>query len=31
MKWPLLHDANRGTVRDPDLIYPGQALRIPSG
>ena len=31
MKWPLLHDANRGTVRNPDLIYPGQALRIPAG
>ena len=31
MKWPLLHEANRGIVRNPDLIYPGQALRIPAG
>jgi nucleoid-associated protein YgaU len=31
LKWPLLHQANRGIVSDPDLIYPGQSLRIPPG
>jgi hypothetical protein len=30
-KWPLLHEANRGNVDNPDLIYPGQSLRIPAG
>ncbi len=27
--WPLIYDANRNQVRDPDLIYPGQRLTIP--
>jgi nucleoid-associated protein YgaU len=27
--WPQLHGANRDAVRDPDLIYPGQRLRVP--
>lgn len=27
--WPQLHAANRDAVRDPDLIYPGQRLRVP--
>lgn len=27
--WPLIWDANRGTVRDPDLIRPRQQLGIP--
>lgn len=28
-KWPLIFKANRDTVSDPDLIQPGQVLRIP--
>jgi hypothetical protein len=28
-QWPRLWEANRDRVQDPDLIYPGQVLRIP--
>jgi LysM repeat protein len=28
-KWPRLYEANKGTIRDPDRIYPGQELVIP--
>lgn len=28
-RWPVIYDANRDRVQDPDLIYPGQVLRIP--
>ena len=28
-KWPRIYEANRGVIKDPDLIYPGQELRIP--
>jgi nucleoid-associated protein YgaU len=27
--WPRLHAANGARVRDPDLIFPGQRLRLP--
>ena len=27
--WPLIYDANRDRINDPDLIYPGQDLTIP--
>jgi nucleoid-associated protein YgaU len=27
--WPLIFDANRDKIRDPDLIYPEQELTIP--
>ncbi len=27
--WPRLFEANRSTIKDPDLIYPGQVLTIP--
>lgn len=27
--WPLIYDANRHQVNDPDLIHPGQDLGIP--
>jgi nucleoid-associated protein YgaU len=27
--WHGIYDANRGTVRDPGLVYPGEKLRIP--
>lgn len=29
-KWHAIYDANRDTIKNPDLIHPGQKLRIPS-
>ncbi len=29
MKYPVIFEANREVIKDPDLIYPGQQLRIP--
>lgn len=29
MKWKTLFEANREVIEDPDLIYPGQRIRIP--
>jgi len=26
--WPKLYEANKDEIKDPDLIYPGQRLRI---
>jgi len=28
-KWPKIYEANRSIIKNPDLIYPGQELRIP--
>jgi len=28
-KWPRIYEANRNIIKDPDLIFPGQELRIP--
>lgn len=28
-KWKRIFDANRDTVKNPDLIHPGQTLKIP--
>jgi nucleoid-associated protein YgaU len=28
-QWPRIFEANRDTIKDPDLIYPGQVVRIP--
>jgi nucleoid-associated protein YgaU len=28
-KWRQIYEANRDVIKDPDLIYPGQQLRIP--
>ena len=28
-RWPRLFEANRSRIRDADLIYPGQELRVP--
>jgi nucleoid-associated protein YgaU len=28
-KWTKIYEANRNLIKDPDLIYPGQELRIP--
>lgn len=29
MKYPVIFEANREVIKDPDLIYPGQVVRIP--
>ena len=29
-KWPLIFDANRDQLNDPDRIRPGQVLKIPA-
>ena len=29
-EWPRVYEANRGIIKDPDLIYPGQTLTIPT-
>jgi nucleoid-associated protein YgaU len=28
-KWKVIFEANRDIVKDPDLIHPGQVLKIP--
>ena len=28
-KWRAIHEANRETIRNPDLIHPGQVLVLP--
>lgn len=28
-KWPKIYDANRDIIKDPNLIHPGQKLKIP--
>ncbi len=30
MEYPKIFEANREVIKDPDLIYPGQKLRIPA-
>lgn len=27
--WPVIFEANRDTLDDPDEIFPGQQIRIP--
>lgn len=27
--WKIIQDANRDTIKDPNLIYPGQVFKIP--
>ncbi len=29
MKYKIIFEANREVIKDPDLIYPGQKIRIP--
>ena len=29
-KWKQLFEANRDIIKDPNLIYPGQKLKLPS-
>jgi nucleoid-associated protein YgaU len=28
--WNRIYEANRDTIKNPDLIYPGQTLKIPA-
>ncbi len=28
-EWPRIHEANRDQITNPDLIHPGQRLKIP--
>jgi nucleoid-associated protein YgaU len=28
-QWRKIYEANKDVIKDPDLIYPGQSLRIP--
>ena len=28
-KWRTIYEANKELIRDPDLIYPGQELKVP--
>jgi nucleoid-associated protein YgaU len=28
-KWRAIYEANKGTIKNPDLIYPGQVIKIP--
>lgn len=29
LKWRLIYKANKGKIKNPDLIYPGQKFKIP--
>jgi len=29
-RWPEIFEANKDKIKDPNLIYPGQELDIPS-
>ena len=29
-QWRRIYEANRGTIKDPDLIHPGQVLSLPA-
>ena len=29
-QWPRIHEANRDQISNPDLIHPGQQLKIPA-
>ena len=31
MAYPTIFEANKEVIKDPDLIYPGQKIRIPGG
>jgi nucleoid-associated protein YgaU len=30
MDYPKIFDANKEVIKDPDLIFPGQKIRIPT-
>jgi nucleoid-associated protein YgaU len=29
-KWTAIHQANRDTIANPDLIHPGQVIKLPN-
>ena len=29
LRYTIIYEANRGQIRDPDLIYPGQVFSVP--
>jgi nucleoid-associated protein YgaU len=29
-KWRQIYEANRDIIKDPDMIHPGQTIKIPS-
>jgi nucleoid-associated protein YgaU len=29
--WQKIHEMNKDTIKDPDLIFPGQKIKIPRG
>jgi nucleoid-associated protein YgaU len=29
-KWRAIYEANKDTIKNPDLIHPGQVLKIPA-
>ncbi|HEY9898346.1 MAG TPA: LysM peptidoglycan-binding domain-containing protein [Pantanalinema sp.] len=29
-RWPEIHELNKSQIKDPDLIYPGQVLKLPT-
>jgi len=29
LRYTVIFDANKGQIRDPDLIYPGQVFSVP--
>lgn len=29
-KWHAIYEANKDTIKNPDLIHPGQVLKIPA-
>ena len=29
-EWHRIYEANKGTIKNPDLIYPGQTFKIPN-
>jgi len=31
LRYTEIYQANRGKIRDPDLIYPGQVFAVPAG
>lgn len=30
-KWRAIYEANKDQIKNPDLIYPGQVLKLPPG